>query len=164
VLTFTRNFAWRNANTLWHGVLLHQPDNQRAHFHMGVQYEEQKNYEPALAAYERAIKFYPEHNWHPDSKSVAVVREAISRTCYNLAVRRYQEQDYDHALAYCQQAIANNDNNAKAYVVAGNVYAQRGDLRLAGEMYRRALEASPDQFEARENLKRIGQIPTLPPK
>jgi Tfp pilus assembly protein PilF len=41
-------------------------------------------------------------------------------------------------------------------VVAGNVYAQRGDVRQAGAMYQQALKANPDQFEARENLKRIG--------
>ena len=156
VLTFNRNFAWQNANTLWEHVLVHQPNNQRAHFHMGVQYEEQKNYEQALAAYGRAIKYYPEHNWHPDSRSVAAVREAISRTCYNLAVRLYQEQDYEGALAHCLRAIENNDRNAEAYVVTGNIYAQKGDLRKAAEMYQQALKANPDQFEARENLKRIG--------
>jgi len=156
VLTFTRNFAWQNASTLWQSVLCHQPNNQRAQFHLGAQYEEQKSYELAMAAYERAIHYYPEHNWHPDSRSVAAVKAAMSRICNNLAVRLYHKQDYDSALAYCLRAIENNGLNAEAYVVAGNVYAQRGDLRQAGAMYQQALKANPDQFEARENLKRIG--------
>ena len=162
LLTFNRNFAWQNANTLWASVLAHQPDNPRAHFHMGVKYEEQKDYEKALDSYERAIRYYPEHNWHPDSKSVAGVKEAISRTCCNLAVKRYKEQNFDAALAYCQQALKNNDRNADACVVMGNLYVQKGDLRKAAEMYQDALKANPDQFEARENLRRIGSRPSEP--
>jgi len=155
LLTFKRNFAWHNANTLWASVLVHQPDNPRAQFHIGVQYEEQKEYEKALDAYERAVRYYPEHNWHPDSKSVTAVKGAISRMCYDLAVKRYKAQNFDAALAYCQRAVENNDRNAEAYVVIGNIYVQKGDYRKAAEMYQAALKANPDQFEARENLKRI---------
>jgi tetratricopeptide (TPR) repeat protein len=143
-------------------VLAHQPDNPRAHFHMGVKYEEQKDYEKALDSYERAIRYYPEHNWHPDSKSVEGVKEAISRTCCNLAVKRYKEQNFDAALAYCQQALKNNDRNADAYVVMGGIYVQKGDLRKGVEMYQDALKANPDQFEAKENLRRIGSRPSEP--
>ena len=154
-LTFNRNFAWQNAATLWESVLVHQPDNPRAHFHMGVKYEAQKDYEKALDSYERAIRNYPEHNWHPDSKSVAAVKEAMSRICYDLAVTLYTEQNYDASLAYCQRAVENNDRNAEAYVVIGNIYAQKHDFRKAAEMYQNALKVKPDQYEAKENLRRI---------
>jgi TPR repeat protein len=155
LLTFDRNFAWQNANTLWASVLVHQPDNPRAHFHMGVKYEEEKEYAKALESYERAIRYYPEHNWHPDSKSVAAVKMAVSRVCYNLAVNLYKEQSFDAALAYCQRAVQNDDGNAEAYVVTGNIYVQKGDLPKAAEMYRKALKVNPDQYEAKENLRRI---------
>jgi len=155
LLTFDRNFAWQNAPTLWASVLVHQPDNPRAHFHMAVKYEEQKQYEKALDSYERAVRYYPDHNWHPDSKSVATVKEAMSRICYDLAVKLYKEQSFDASLAYCKRAVENNDRNAEAYVVMGNIYAQKGDFRKAAEMYQNALKANPEQFEAKENLKRI---------
>jgi protein O-mannosyl-transferase len=155
VLTFNRNFAWQNANTLWASVLVHQPDNPRAHFQMGVKYDEQKDYEKALDYYERAIRYYPNHNWHPDGKSVAAVKSAISRVCYNLAVKLYKEQKLDASLAYCQRAVENNDRNAEAYVVTGNIYVQKGDFGKATEMYQAALKANPEQFEAKENLKRV---------
>jgi len=157
-LSFNRNFAWQNANTLWASVLAHQPDNARAHFHMGVRYQEEKDYEKALDSYERAIRYYPGHNWHPDSKSVAAVKEAIPRTCYAVAVKLYREQSFDAALAYCQRALENNDRNAEAYVVTGNIYVKKGDLPKGAEMYQNALKANPDQFEAKENLKRIGTL------
>jgi protein O-mannosyl-transferase len=158
LLTFERNFAWRNADTLWERVLVHQPDNPRAHFHLAVKYEEQKHYEQALDSYERAVRHYSDHNWHPDSKSVAAVKVAISRICYNLAVTLYKEQRFDASLAYCQRSLTNNDQNAEAYVVTGNIYVQKGDLRKAAEMYEAALKANPEQFEARENLKRIRSL------
>jgi tetratricopeptide (TPR) repeat protein len=122
---------------------------------MAVKYEEQKQYEKALDSYERAVRYYPDHNWHPDSKSVATVKEAMSRICYDLAVKLYKEQSFDASLAYCKRAVENNDRNAEAYVVMGNIYAQKGDFRKAAEMYQNALKANPEQFEAKENLKRI---------
>jgi tetratricopeptide (TPR) repeat protein len=156
LLTFDRNFAWQNASSLWAGVLVHQPNNPRAHFHMGVKYEEQKEYEKALDSYERAIRYYPEHNWHPDSKSATKVKEAMSRICYELAVKLYKEQNFDASLAYSQRAVEKDDRNAEAYVVTGNIYVQKGDLLKGAEMYQKALKANPDQFEAKENLRRIG--------
>ena len=42
----------------------------------------------------------------------------------------------------------------------GNIYVQKGDLEKAAEMYQKALKANPDQFEAKENLKRIRHLNT----
>ncbi len=154
-LTFSRNFDWKDAGTLWAKVLAHQPNNPRALYHMAVRYEEQKDYEKALEAYERSIRHYPDHNWQPDSRSIAGVREAISRVAYNLAVRSYKAEDFETALGYCGLALENNSRHAEAYVVKGNIWVQKGDPNQAAQMYQQALKANPEQFEAKENLKRI---------
>src|SRR5437867_9184676 len=55
-MTFNRNYDWKNANTLWEKVLLHQPDNPRANFHLAVKYDEQQHYPSALSFYEKDIR------------------------------------------------------------------------------------------------------------
>jgi cytochrome c-type biogenesis protein CcmH/NrfG len=61
-------------------------------------------------------------------------------------------------MAFCQKALANNDKNAAAYVVLGNCYVRQDDIKKAVEAYQAALKADPDQFEAKENLRRIESL------
>ncbi len=157
MMTFSRNSDWKDADTLWTKVLAQQPDNPRANFHLGAKYEEQKEYVKAAVFYEKAVKFYPAHNWNPDSKTTAAVKESLSHIYYVLSLRLYKANKFPEAMDYGRKALANDDKNAPAYVVLGDIYAQQGDLTKtkAAEAYQSALRADPEQYEAKENLRRI---------
>jgi tetratricopeptide (TPR) repeat protein len=154
-LTFSRNLDWKNADTLWAKVLAHQPDNPRANYHLGSKYDEEKDYQRAIPFYEKAIQRFPEHNWNPDRATVQRVRQRLSAIFYILAVRSYKENKFQDAIDHAKRAVTDDPNNAPAYVVIGNVYAQQGDLQQAAQLYKAALKADPEQFEAKENLKRV---------
>jgi len=155
VLTFNRNFDWRNASTLWAKVQARQPGNPRANFHLGVQAEEAKDFQQALAFYEKAIEFNPSHNWNPDRKTIAMVQERISDICYNLSLKLYNQGQFAQATDYCRRSLQNNDKNARAHVIMGNLYVEKSDLKKAVDCYETALKLDPDLFEAKENLKRV---------
>ncbi len=158
VMTFQRNFDWRDAKTLWTVVYAQQPENPRANYQLAVAAEAAQDPVQAREFYERAIKYYPHHNWNPDSKSVAEVKGAIARLCYNEAVNRYRSGLYDESATYCRQALTNHPNYTEAYVVLGNISVHSNDLGSATGYYEAALKLDPDQYEARENLKRIREL------
>ena len=155
VLTFNRNFDWRNAGTLWAKVQARQPGNPRANFHLGVQAEEVKDFQQALVFYEKAIEFNPSHNWNPDRKTIAMVKERISDICYNLSLKLYNQGQLAQATDYCRRSLQINDKNARAHVIMGNLYVQNNDFKKAVDCYETALKLDPDLFEAKENLKRV---------
>ncbi len=155
VLTLNRNFDWRSAGTLWARVQARQPGNPRANFHLGVQAEEAKDFQQALAFYEKAIEFNPSHNWNPDRKTIAMVKERISDICYNLSLKLYNQKQFAQAADYCRRSLQNNDKNARAHVILGNLYVQDNDFKKAVDCYETALKLDPDLFEAKENLKRV---------
>jgi len=155
VLTFNRNFDWRSAGTLWARVQARQPGNPRANFHLGVQAEEAKDFQQALVFYEKAIEFNPSHNWNPDRKTIAMVQERISDICYNLSLKLYNQGQLAQATDYCRRSLQNNDKNARAHVIMGNLYVQNNDFKKAVDCYETALKLDPDLFEAKENLKRV---------
>jgi len=155
VLTFNRNFDWRSAGTLWARVQARQPGNPRANFHLGVQAEEVKDFQQALVFYEKAIEFNPSHNWNPDRKTIAMVKERISDICYNLSLKLYNQGQLAQATDYCRRSLQINDKNARAHVIMGNLYVQNNDFKKAVDCYETALKLDPDLFEAKENLKRV---------
>src|SRR6266568_1689493 len=154
-LTFNRNFDWRSADTLWATVQARQPGNPRANFHLGVQAEQAKEFQQALIFYEKAIEFNPNHNWNPDRKTTAMVKERISDICYNLSLKLYNQGQLAQATDYCWRSLQNNDKNARAHVIMGNLYVQSNDLKKAVDCYETALKVDPGLFEAKENLKRV---------
>ncbi len=155
LLTFNRNFDWRSADTLWATVQARQPGNPRANFHLGVQAEQAKEFQQALIFYEKAIEFNPNHNWNPDRKTTAMVKERISDICYNLSLKLYNQGQLAQATDYCWRSLQNNDKNARAHVIMGNLYVQSNDLKKAVDCYETALKVDPGLFEAKENLKRV---------
>jgi len=155
VLTFNRNFDWRSAGTLWATVQARQPGNPRANFHLGVQAEQAKEFQQALIFYEKAIEFDPNHNWNPDRKTIAMVKERISDICYNFSLKLYNQGQLAQATDYCRRSLQNNDKNARAHVIMGNLYVQSNDLKKAVDCYETALKVDPSLFEAKENLKRV---------
>jgi hypothetical protein len=157
-LTFSRNQDWKDADTLWAKVLEQRPDNPRANYHMAARCDEQKDYERALPYYEKAIRHFPEHNWNPDRNTVLGVKQRLSAIYYILGLRLYKQSKFDEAMDFCNRSLQNNTTNAPACVVIGNIFAQRNDLKKATQWYETALKADPDQFEAKENLRRIQSL------
>jgi len=158
IITFNRNYEWKDSFSLWSSVLKYQPDNVRANYNLGEFYENLKDYDKALMYYEKSIKYYPTHNWHPDKNSILVVKEKISNIYYNLCLKYYKEKNYKKSLEYSLKAISNNENNVEAYVMLGNNYFQLNEIPKALESYKKALQIDPNQYEAKENYERIKKV------
>ena len=153
--TCSRNFAWKNADTLWADVIVHQPDNPRANFNMGRKFERETNYPDALPYYEKSVAVYPDHNWNPDKRSVAAVKQTMSRLYCSLAIQDFQKQDFPASLDHCRKALDNDAKNADAWVVLGGICVKTSDVTNAVAAFETALQIAPDNVEARENLNRI---------
>jgi len=155
VMTWQRNYDWKDAPTLWTKVLRHQPENPRANFQLAVVAETAKDDARALELYQKAIHYYPDHNWNPDRKTVAMVKERLSNLCYDQSLRLYKAGQFAAASDRCRQALDFNANHARAWVILGNLHIQNEEYGPAAECYQSALKLDPQQFEAAENLKRL---------
>ena len=64
------------------------------------------------------------------------------------AIRLFQEEKVDEALAMLQQAIAADPNDAVAYNALGVVYSQMGDLEKALEQFDKAISLKEPYYKA----------------
>ncbi|MFH1825334.1 MAG: tetratricopeptide repeat protein [Candidatus Firestonebacteria bacterium] len=158
MITFSRNYDWKDNFSLWNVVLKYQPDNVRANYNLGEYYESLKENDKALQHYEKSVEYYPQANWHPDRNSILMVKEKISNIYYGLCLKCYKDKDYKKSLEYCLKAISHNESKVESYVMLGNNYFQLNDIAKALESYKKALQINPDQFEAKENYKRIKNL------
>jgi serine/threonine protein kinase/tetratricopeptide (TPR) repeat protein len=100
-----------------------------------------------------------------DADSIAAYKQALRLDPYlmlsydilNLIYLNHTG-DLSAALALCREQIARNDNHAEAYDNMGWAYLGQGDLNLAVEMFKKALELDPKLSLVRFRLGHIYRI------
>lgn len=65
---------------------------------------------------------------------------------------RFQEKKYDDAVADLRLVLRKEGDNERALSLLGQAYAQKGDLTLAKDTYRRVIEVNPKSEEGLQQL------------
>jgi len=122
-----RNNVWKNELALWNDVVTKSPKKLRGYCNRGYVYQEKKQFDLALADYEKAMKI------DPLSSDPYFGRGSILK----------DKGDYAAALTDFDRAVALN-GNSKVLNDRANLYMELKQIPQAILDYTRALELSPD--------------------
>jgi tetratricopeptide (TPR) repeat protein len=120
-----------------------KPDDERALFFLGLNYQEAAEFDKALDMYSKLISKYPDNK----------------RSHYNMGyIYLVEYQDYDNAKDMFQKAIDISPGYVEAVFNLGRTYEATNDYEKAREYYRQALEILPNYPLAVQSLNRLDDI------
>ena len=133
ILTYSRNFVWREPFTLWNDAVLKSPQKARSYYGRGNAYFDKGNISQAISDYAKAIEINPEYvdaYYNQGNAYRGNISQAISN--YTKVI----EIDPNHFLAY--------NNRAGAYFKKGNLDQAISDCT-------KAIEINPEYADAYNN-------------
>jgi len=169
VLTHRQTRHWQNGETLFTHALRVTRDNAIAHFTLGAEFSERKQYERAIECYQAALRIAPAYAdaWNnlgvaylarnEVQSAVEAFRQAVrakpgdARFLNGLGTALHQSGDHTNAAALYTRALQLNPAYAEAHFNLGNTLAALGDATNALRHYEQAVELRPDYAEARIN-------------
>ena len=128
VLTYRRNFVWRNELTLWEDTMRKSPHNPRAYKGKGFYFDKIGNYDQALDNYNKALELYPGYD----------------EVYYNRGIVYGMKADYKKAIEDFSKAIDLNPKYAEAYCNRGLAYFYLGEFDKAIAEFDKAIEVRPN--------------------
>ncbi len=163
VLTYRRNFIWKDELTLWGDAVRKSPEKARVYSSRGIAYHMAGDFDKALLDYTKAIALSPNRmeTAHTNRGTIYFFRgnieEAISEYTKAMAINsHYKEAFYNRGLAYSKkgdflkaisdytQAITIDPSDAQYYYNRGNAFFHLGDLDQAIIDYDKAIEIRPN--------------------
>jgi len=135
-LTFARNIVWSSEVSLWEDVIQKSPMKARGYNGLGLAYYNMRQYDRAIAQFERAVALYPSYG----------------AAFNNLGNALYQKGLYDRAIEAETRAIALGSDNPVFYFGRGMSLAKKGDYDSAIKDYTRAIAIDPGYADAYNNL------------
>lgn len=139
VITFARNFDWRDSVKFWQKTVKQSPDSPRAWHNLGVGYERVGNFQYAVNMYEKAILLDPRQ-----SESYV----AIGNIAYNT-------NRLDIAESMFRKAIENSPESLSARYGLAKVFLDKKNFSDAERLYNEILELKPNEMDA---LNALGVI------
>ncbi|MEW6750776.1 MAG: tetratricopeptide repeat protein [Candidatus Latescibacterota bacterium] len=170
VLSWQRNYAWRDDLSLWGGAVARAPGSFRAQSNWGLALYEAGRLPEARGALERSLALEPAQAkaWntlglvHDAEGDGAAARAAFSRalglrpelagTRVNLARLSLVEGRPEEARALLVQALQDDPACAPAHVTLGLLLQRQGALEAAIGEYEAALAVEPGSAAGRTNL------------
>jgi Flp pilus assembly protein TadD len=67
--------------------------------------------------------------------------------------------DFENAVIHLEKALQLSPSDVNILTNLGTAYSNTGKKEDAIKLFKRALEIRPDFYTARENLKRLGELP-----
>lgn len=169
LLTYQRNFVWRDGVSLWSDVVKKSPLKARPHISLAIAYIQDERYDEALAQLNTALALDPNAYKAYNNRGLVfskkgLYREAINEydraielnpdnpVTYNNRGDAYRELGLDQA-AYDDyaQAIRLNPYYAQAYINRGVFYGKKNDLDLALADFTVAIRINPTLPESYNN-------------
>ena len=135
ILTYNRNFIWKNELSLWNDVIRKSPYKARAYNERGVVYTEEGDFARAISDLNIAIQLNPKYAY-------AYVNRGNVYGAQGKLVNA--ESDY-------LKAIEVDPNYAGSYYNLGNIYGFKGHFDEAIKNYDLALKLNPRFAEAYNN-------------
>lgn len=150
-MTWYRNQLWRDPIALWSQNVQYAPEKQRAWIILGKHYIQADEPTKGLEALEKAIV----RRKNPDgSLSITMTTE----TLLNMVVALRRLNRLEEALEKIKQALQTPlrpFDKAKFLVNQGNIFYEQQQYTQAEAAYRQALEAYPQNLNARLNLANV---------
>ncbi len=109
-----------------------QETNIDAYKNQGFSYDNKKDYDLAIAEYNKVIKLDPNS----------------ANAYYNRGLAYYHKKEYDQAIADYNKAIAINPNYTDAYIYRGNAYNEKKESDKAMADYNKAIAIDPNSTNA----------------
>ena len=161
IVTYNRNFVWRDQVTLWADAVNKAPEKARPHNHLGFAYTNFGDYDAAISECSRAIGLNRNYASAYYNRGNAYFFKSINnKTGFNC--RRKDElapdfvelyslrvpfcfnaDDLGHALSDYSQALKINPKYTKAYINRGVAYFIAGNFPQAISDYNLALSLNP---------------------
>ena len=129
---------WRDSVTLWTHTLQVTHRNWVAELHIGISYQQQGQFEEALAHFYRAAQDRPKD---PDVNM-------------GIAIVEHQRRNLRQAISYYEKVLAVSGDEkvrAQAWANMGHAYSDLGDTARARECYEAALRPRPVPADAAIN-------------
>jgi tetratricopeptide (TPR) repeat protein len=136
---------WRDTEALWGHAADVSPQNDLAHYNLGVVLAGKGRLEEAVAHYEQALNIGGGNNEAASHLSPALVHK-------NLAAALAQQGRADEAMVHLRDAIRLRPDYADAHTELAMLLAQRGDTAQALEHYERAAAIPPEDAASQINL------------
>jgi tetratricopeptide (TPR) repeat protein len=128
---------WEEAVRLHRALIERQPDNGRAHYHLGYAWGQLGQFAEEIAAYQEAARLG--------------VREGF--LYYNLGIALATERgDYDGAIAAFQEGLRLTPHDPELWYNLGVAYLSKREFAPARDALQAALEREPDHLDSRNNL------------
>ncbi len=132
VLTYQRNFIWRDSITLWTDVVQKSPNKARPWVSLGIAYIQQDKYETAYEHLTRALEINPKEY----------------KALNNLGLIYARRGEFKTAVDYYDQAIAVNPRSPVTLNNRGDAYRNLGEDLKAFEDFNQAVSLNPYYAEA----------------
>lgn len=139
ILTFMRNFDWKDDLTLWTQTALAAPESYVAHNNLGSNYMHKELFNSAYDEMMEALKLKPDFT---DAHT-------------NLGALYQKRGMLEPAQQAYLAAITINPNHAAAHLNLGNIYLQEGKRAEALQEYRRSVEINPRFYMGYYNLGNV---------
>jgi len=137
--TLKRNMAFATEETMWKDVILKDRKSVRGYNNLGIYYEQNGEWEKALAHYQQTIKLAP----------------MFPNPYINIGNVYHKKKEYENAEKWMKRAIELDPRSALANYNLGNILREAGKTQEAIGAYSRALQLNPRYIEAANNLANI---------
>jgi len=135
ILTYNRNFVWKDEFTLWNDTIHKSPNKARPYNNQGKAYQDKGSLDQAISGYNKAIEINPK----------------FVDAYYNRGNAYRDKGSLDQAISNYNKAIEIDPKYAKAYNNRGNAYLNKGSLDQAISDYNKAIEIDPKHAGAYYN-------------
>ena len=158
VLTYRRNFVWKDNFTLWEDVIAKSPRKARSYNDRGIAYVLRGDYKAALADYSRAVEVSldrraaGEPNLGPGRKpeplKPILFDRALAAAYFNRGFLYIKMADFDQAIADFGKLIANNPQQPSVHYYRALAHAKKGDYDKAIADLSAEIQMDPEAGEA----------------
>lgn len=161
LLTFKRNYVWRDEYSLWSDTLRKAPGNARAHYGMGTAYATKGMLDEAIREFKESIRLAP---YYPEPFSAlglayykkGMVEEAIKsyagyRTAEGL-ISYYKKGLAEDAVYLYRKALQIDPANRDARYNLALLYQEQGMMEEAIKEFLELLKYKPDDVDALNSI------------
>lgn len=136
VMTFQRNFVWKDQYSLATKRVADAPSYANAHYDLGLEFARQKRFDEAISKFNKALEIKP----------------GFVKAYNNLGAVYIEKKMYDEALGVFQNAVKMNRSDANIHYNLGIIFELKGKSDEAAAAFREALALRPNDANIRYNL------------
>ncbi|MDO8488858.1 MAG: tetratricopeptide repeat protein, partial [Candidatus Omnitrophota bacterium] len=135
ILSYRRNFIWKDELTLWNDVVYKSPKKARPYLSLGKAYIEKGNIQQAIFGSSKAIE----------------INSNYAEAYYNRGLAYHQQGNFNQAISDYSRAIEIDPNYADAYNNRGVAYNVQGNIQQGLSDFNRAIAINSNLADAYNN-------------